>query len=112
MIQADVEITQNGEVCTPDAQLLNLPVLFEPGNLGIFAGSPVSGSHSCGVCVLPRSAGKIAYVRDMTLEYASVFGAMRGSTVDGISSVMSTEAFGRISHIFLREGEIGPRGRL
>jgi hypothetical protein len=110
-IQADVDtkktggmflrITQNGEVCTVDASVAKFARAVRTWKSGHYFYEPlVSGSHLFGVWVLPEEYRKIGFFWEMTS--GKCFRIQRNAWLDSGYMFMrqSTEAFGRISHIF------------
>ena len=82
-------------------------MLFTPENLDIISTGPCIWQSLVGVWVLPEEHSKIGFFWEMTSR--KCFPIQHNAWFDSGNMFVrqSTEAFGRISHNFLRQG--GPR---
>jgi len=110
-IQADVEakktggmylrITQKGDVCTVDASVAKFARASRTWKSGHYFYEPlVCGTHLLGVWVLPEEYLKIGFFYEMTS--GNCFRIQRKAFWDSGYLFMrqSTEAFGKVSHVF------------
>ena len=86
-------------------------VLFTPENLDIISTGPCIWQSLVGVWVLPEEYSKIGFFWEMTSR--KCFPIQRNAWFDSGNMFVrqSTEAFGRISHIFYVKVDLGSRGR-
>merc|ERR1712157_176854 len=110
-IQADVDtkktggmylrITQRGDVCTVDASVAKFARANRTWKSGHYFYEPlVSGSHLFGVWILPEEFLKVGFFYEMTS--GNCFRIQRRAFWDSGYLFMrqSTEAFGKVSHVF------------
>jgi len=110
-IQADVDtkktggmylrITQRGDVCTVDASVAKFARANRTWKSGHYFYEPlVSGSHLFGVWILPEEYLKVGFFYEMTS--GNCFRIQRKAFWDSGYLFMrqSTEAFGKVSHVF------------